>query len=68
MRKGTCTFCTNVCYDEPSINPDNHDYLYTDNGNGTHRAECRYHPEGIITSRPTASWSTAAAPVSGGGL
>ena len=52
MRKGTCTFCTNVCYDEPSVNPNNHDYLYTDNGNGTHRAECRYHPEAIVTSQP----------------
>lgn len=51
-QKATCSYCGNVCYQEIDINPNAHDYIYTDNGNGTHSAVCRYHSNAVITNQP----------------
>ena len=39
----TCSYCSNTSYVETKVDPDNHDAVCTDNGDGTHSGVCEYH-------------------------
>lgn len=39
----TCAYCDNTCYVETKADPDNHDAVCTDNGDGTHSGVCEWH-------------------------
>jgi len=44
VRRGICALCGTTVYDPLARDPDNHDAVYTDEGNGYHSAVCTYHP------------------------
>lgn len=41
----TCTnqYCDYTTLQKTDVNPNRHDVIYTDNGDGTHSGACRYH-------------------------
>lgn len=46
VRRGKCTKCEEVIYEDIEIRSNNHDAVCTDNGDGrTHTATCPYHPD-----------------------
>ena len=50
--KYTCRVCNTMFSKETGIDPNNHEYKYTDNGDGTHSAVCPYHAAvGIINQK-----------------
>lgn len=51
VQKSTCAYCQNICYEETQPVYTNHVYVYTDNGDGTHSAVCRFHTNEVINSQ-----------------
>ena len=48
IRRGICTFCGATVYDPIARDLNNHDAVYTDEGNGYHSGVCTYHPNAEI--------------------
>ena len=48
VRRGVCILCGTTVYDPIARDLNNHDAIYTDEGNGYHSAVCTYHPNAII--------------------
>jgi len=47
----TCNICKAKWRVETGLDPNNHEYKYTDNGDGTHTGVCPYHPDKALTQK-----------------